>query len=250
MTEISLDVFPCVYGSVPWLVPPDEPESVAFLREHGTPVVFERGESVFFGEKQLVFLIESGLVATLPGRAAGYRRAVGLFGPQTILGAVRALGRGLRGMPLDARTLTHVSARSLPIGDFLAAVEAKPELHIRMLQNCVRKTENQIEGVIMNDLLPVGVRLLVLLEVLMRAGDAPAVPEAGFVPLPFEVTVSDLATIVHATREMTSRLLSDAVHDGVLQKKGRHLYVDRQRVTQRIALAQRDPRGRRDGNDA
>ena len=86
MTEISLDVFPCVYGSVPWLVPPDEPESVAFLREHGTPVVFERGESVFFGEKQLVFLIESGLVATLPGRAAGYRRAVGLFGPQTILG--------------------------------------------------------------------------------------------------------------------------------------------------------------------
>ena len=153
-------------------------------------------------------------------------------------------------MPLDARTLTHVSARSLPIGDFLAAVEAKPELHIRMLQNCVRKTENQIEGVIMNDLLPVGVRLLVLLEVLMRAGDAPAVPEAGFVPLPFEVTVSDLATIVHATREMTSRLLSDAVRDGVLQKKGRHLYVDRQRVTQRIALAQRDPRGHRDGNDA
>lgn len=250
MTEISLDVFPCVYGSVPWLVPPDEPESVAFLREHGTPVVFERGESVFFGEKQLVFLIESGLVATLPGRAAGYRRAVGLFGPQTILGAVRALGRGLRGMPLDARTLTHVSARSLPIGDFLAAVEAKPELHIRMLQNCVRKTENQIEGVIMNDLLPVGVRLLVLLEVLMRAGDAPAVPEAGFVPLPFEVTVSDLATIVHATREMTSRLLSDAVRDGVLQKKGRHFYVDRQRVTQRIALAQHDPRGHRDGNDA
>lgn len=102
----------------------------------------------------------------------------------------------------------------------------------------------------MNDLLPVGVRLLVLLEVLMRAGDAPAVPEAGFVPLPFEVTVSDLATIVHATREMTSRLLSDAVRDGVLQKKGRHLYVDRQRVTQRIALAQRDPRGHRDGNDA
>ncbi len=246
MTEISLEVFPCVYGSVPWLVPPDEPESVAFLREHGTPVVFERGESVFFGEKQLVFLIESGLVATLPGRAAGYRRAVGLFGPQTILGAVRALGRG---MPLDARTLTHVSARSLPIGDFLAAVEAKPELHIRMLQNCVRKTENQIEGVIMNDLLPVGVRLLVLLEVLMRAGDAPAVPEAGFVPLPFEVTVSDLATIVHATREMTSRLLSDAVRDGVLQKKGRHLYVDRQRVTQEIALAQRDPRARREGND-
>lgn len=33
-------------------------------------------------------------------------------------------------------------------------------------------------------------------------------------------------------------------------EKGRHLYVDRQRVTQRIALAQRDPRGHRDGNDA
>ena len=103
-----------------------------------------------------------------------------------------------------------------------------------MLQNCVRKAENQLEGVIVNDLLPVGVRLLVLLEVLMRAGGAPESPEAGFVPLPFDVTVSDLATIVHATREMTSRLLSDAVREGLLDKKGRHLYVERQRVAQRI----------------
>lgn len=118
MTEISLNVFPCVYGSVPWLVPPDESEAVAFLREHGTPVVYERGESVFFGEKQLVFLIESGLVATLPGRAADYRRTVGLFGPHTILGAVRARARlardAARRADAHARLGTEPSDRGFP----------------------------------------------------------------------------------------------------------------------------------------
>ena len=103
MTEISLDVFPCVYGSVPWLVPPDEPESVAFLREHGTPVVFERGESVFFGEKQLVFLIESGLVATVTVARWGFSDRKRFSVPYARSGAACAGCRSTHGRSRTSR---------------------------------------------------------------------------------------------------------------------------------------------------
>lgn len=197
---------PSVYAECPWLVPKDVPEVVAFIRAYGTEVAFRRGEATRFGEGNAVYLIEDGLVATQPGRVGDYERIIGLFGPERILGLIRAVGRGRRKMPLQATALTPVRAVRLEIGRVLDFIEADPALHVRVLRNALHKAESQIDGVIMNDGLPLYARVLWALEVLTLDldGDEEDV-EDGPCPLPNGITITEIGLLVHASREMTSR---------------------------------------------
>ncbi len=222
---------PSVYAECPWLVPKDVPEVVAFIRAHGTEVAFRRGVATRFGEGNAVYLIEDGLVATQPGRVGDYERIIGLFGPERILGLIRAVGRGRRKMPLQATALTPVRAVRLEIGRVLDFIEADPALHARVLRNALHKAESQIDGVIMNDGLPLYERVLWALEVLTLdldeedADDEAA--EDGPCPLPTGITITEIGLLVHASREMTSRAVGDAVRAGVVKKEGRRLLIDR-----------------------
>lgn len=219
---------PSVYAEYPWLVPKDVPEVVAFIRAHGTEVAFRRGEATRFGEGNAVYLIEDGLVATQPGRVGDYERIIGLFGPERILGLIRAVGRGSRKMPLQATALTPVRAVRLEIGQALDFIEADPALHARVLRNALHKAESQIDGVIMNDGLPLYARVLWALEVLTLDldGDEEDV-EDGPCPLPTGITITEIGLLVHASREMTSRAVGDALRAGVVRKEGRRLLIDR-----------------------
>lgn len=229
---------PSVYAECPWLVPKDVPEVVAFIRAHGTEVAFRRGEATRFGEGNAVYLIEDGLVATQPGRVGDYERIIGLFGPERVLGLIRAVGRGRRKMPLKATALTPVRAVRLEIGRVLDFIEADPALHVRVLRNALHKAESQIDGVIMNDGLPLYERVLWALEVLtLDLDEEDADDEAAEddpCPLPTGITITEIGLLVHASREMTSRAVGDAVRAGVVKKEGRRLLIDRKALRRAI----------------
>ena len=130
---------PSVYAECPWLVPKDVPEVVAFIRAHGTEVAFRRGEATRFGEGNAVYLIEDGIVATQPGRVGDYERIIGLFGPERVLGLIRAVGRGSRKMPLQATALTPVRAVRLEIGQALDFIETDELLEVTPKSLRIRK---------------------------------------------------------------------------------------------------------------
>lgn len=223
---------PSVYADCPWLVPKDLPEVIDFIRRNGMSVTFRRGEATLFGEAHYVYLIEEGLVATQPGGVGDFQRIVGLFGPDRILGLVRAVGRGRRAMPLQATALTPVRAVRLDLGLLLHFIEANPALHTRVLLNALHKTESQIDGVIINDGLPLYARVLWALEVLSLDLDedesvGTAADENRLAPLPAGITISEIALLVHASREMTSRAVGGAARAGIARKEGRRLLIDR-----------------------
>ena len=224
-----MEALPCVYGPRPWLVAADEPETAAYFREHGRAEVFQPGTVLPFGREDVIYFIEHGLIATVPTRDGSLTRIAGLFGAETTLGLVRVLRGGYRKMRLYATALSKISARVASIGDFLnwfSRLDA--EVRIRILQNCISKTECHLEGVFVNDLQPVNMRLLWIFEILFQAANAPLAP--GFVPLPWPITISSVAMIIHTTREMASRGISEWCRAGVMKRDGRRLLVDRERV--------------------
>lgn len=235
-TPAATPKLPVIYGDCPWLVPADIPEVIDLVRRNGTPFECRRGETMLFGTGRHVYWIEEGLVATEPLGREATARFIGLFGPQAVLGIVRAVGRGTRSMALSARALTPVRGKRLEIPMLLSFLHADPSLHVRVLENCLRKTECQIDGVIVNDLLPLNDRVLIAAAVLLRATAVRTdVPDEELIPLLPGITVSELALLVHASREMTSRAVGEAVRAGVLVKDGRRLLVRRAQLDAALA---------------
>ena len=71
------------------------------------------GESLPLGRKNTLYLIEEGLIASVPLYQGGTSRLCGLFGPKTVLGLVMALrdsGDNHHSMALSARALTNTRA--------------------------------------------------------------------------------------------------------------------------------------------
>lgn len=228
-----MDVQPFVYCERPWLVSVDEPEVAAYFRAEGALELFPVGADIAFGRERRLYFIENGLVATIPEPGVGIARVVGLFGANTTLGLVRALRRGGGRMKLRAVTLSAVRTKTIPLDVFDDWLASQPvELRMRVLQNCISKSECQLEGVLVNDLQSVNARLLWLVETLFVAAARPLEP--GFAPLPWPITISTLSMMAHTTREMASRGISEWCREGVFKREGRRLLVDRTRL--KVAL--------------
>lgn len=90
-TEKSSPTEQLVYGRRPWLVPGEAPFLVKFFEENGEEILLRHGESLPLGRKNTLYLIEEGLIASVPLYQGGTSRLCGLFGPKTVLGLVMAL---------------------------------------------------------------------------------------------------------------------------------------------------------------
>ena len=88
-----------------------------------------------------------------------------------------------------------------------------------MLLNCIAKSECQVESVLVNDLCSVDDRVEIAVAVLFRAA---GITEAQLpAALPWDIPVSDIASLVHAERAMTSRAVGRMVSSGLLERSGR-----------------------------
>lgn len=173
-----------IYGRNPWLMVEDADEVADFFRNSGTPFVSHRRDIVHFGSQPHVYWIESGLVASSATTA-----------------------------------VTDVSGFAIPLELYARWVSENPERERAMLLNCIAKSECQVEGVLVNDLCSVDDRVEIAVAVLFRAA---GITEAQLpAALPWDIPVSDIASLVHAERAMTSRAVGRMVSSGLLERSGR-----------------------------
>lgn len=215
-----------VYGVRPWLVCEDLPEVAALFRTEGTPFEVSRRTIIDLGQDASVYWIEDGMIGTYPAADGSWSYIAGLFGPNTVLGSVRALGHPGKKMALIASAFCDVRGYRLPTAQYRAWVAADPIRNREMLENCIGKTECQLEGSFVSGTCLVPERLLQAFRVLFAAARIP--DDAEFAELPWNFSVTDLSQLVHAERGMVSRAISAWVRLGLCEKRGRHLYISRQ----------------------
>ena len=138
-----------------------------------------------------------------------------LFVPRTILGGPKAL---LHKRPLELTFRTLSPVRALQFRRFLAD---HPGIELEYLRTLAWNHEAQLDGLLVNGLDPVPVRLARLFLSLLAIGGEES--SAGL--LPIEPTVDELALMVHATRAVVNRLLSDWIKRGLIERSGRKIIV-------------------------
>lgn len=212
-----------IYRRNPWLMIEDSDEVADFFKASGTPFVCHRRDIVHFGSQPNVYWIESGLVASSATTDVDRMRWIALFSRRTLLGSVRAIGHAQAAMTLMATAVTDVCGYAVPLELYARWAAESPERERRLLRNCIAKSECQVEGVLVNDLCSVDDRVEIAVAVLFRAA---GITEAQLpAELPWNVSVSDIACLVHAERAMTSRAVSRMAANGLLERSGRRLLL-------------------------
>lgn len=212
------------YGHRPWLTICDAPQTGEFFKANGGAFGLARGESLDFGRGHFVFWIERGLIATFPFETMSEPVVMGLFGPRTVLGSVMVLSRRENRMAIAARALADVSGWKLSASVFRDWALGDPERAQEFFCNCVGKTECQLEGSVANDLLTVPGRLALLFQTLLQGAGLDWRREESYpLELPWPLTVTDLASIVHAERSRVSAAVSRFTRAGILGREGRRM---------------------------
>lgn len=254
-----------VYGRRPWLVP-TEPEILSqFMQKKGRTVALRHGESLPLGNDSTLYWIEDGLLASVPLHQGESSRLCGLFGPGSVLGLVMALrtpAGNVRPMALNARALTTTRTLAVSLRDFYDWLHQQSgPTKEAVYRSAIAKTEAQLEGVFVNDIYPIPVRLLWALTVLTTpelvpaqgreslpafiTETTPAAHSAGakvtWTGLPRGVTLSDIAALTHTNREMISRTFAEVQKEGWVVRQGRRLWVNRDAILLQLSHAIHQP---------
>lgn len=210
------------YSDRPWLLRPDD-ERFAELFSGGAAEERPAHDIFTFGLDRAVRRVESGLVATYVLFGGGIGRMTGLFPAGTLLGAPKAVIHSGEPMPLVARAIGPVVMRRISADAFQSALAEMPDLRTAYIERLLSNHESQIDGLLVNDLAPLKIRTGLLLLALFEAAGAPLAP--GWSRVPYPVTAQELSEMAHATRSAVSRELSALAKAGLLQRKGRSIYV-------------------------
>lgn len=207
-----------LYSKCPWRFHPDPPPLEKLFVD--APVVeLPAHIDHAFGRESFVYWIDQGILATCAPRTRGPRMTA-LFVPRTILGGPKAL---LHKPPLELtiRTLSPVRLRRRDALQFRRFLADHPGIELEYLRTLAWNHEAQLDGLLVNGLDPVPVRLARLFLSLLAIGGE----ESSAGPLPIEPTVDELALMVHATRAVVNRLLSDWIKRGLIERSGRKIIV-------------------------
>ena len=212
-----------IYGRNPWLMVEDSDEVADFFKTSGRTFFSRRRDIVHFGDSPHVYWIESGLAASSATTGIEKLRWIGLFARRTLLGSVRAIGHNQADMTLMATALVDTCGYAVPLELYTRWAAESPERERALLVNCIAKAECQVEGVLVNDLCSVDDRVEIAVAVLFRA--AGITEQQLPATLPWDISVSDIASLVHAERAMTSRAVSRMAAEGLLERPGRSLVL-------------------------
>lgn len=203
-----------VYSSSPWLIPRDPGPVAALFTRSGRPCAFRARHVFNFGEQPRAYLIERGLVGTYARSPEGAPLLIALFPPGTILGAEKSLKEAFRIKPLEARALLPVRALALDSAQFNRELADSPDLLELALRAFLRHDDSKIEGLLINGTLDLPSRLALMIATIFTALGQPLDREPR--PLPRQVTVTELARLVHSSRPVLSRVLSQWARGGLI----------------------------------
>jgi CRP-like cAMP-binding protein len=179
--------------------------------------LFQRGDG---GDR--LYVVASGLVRLSMGTADGRIITVRLAGPGEMIGEIAALDGGAR--TADATAVVAGEAASLSRADLGRLISAHPGLRDAVLSTLcerLRATTLQLESVALMPLETRAARLL--LAFARRSGTA---SRDGRVSFPCDVSQSELAALVGASRPKLNRVLMQFEADGLLARNGRVYAVD------------------------
>lgn len=208
-----------LYSKCPWRFHPDPPLLEKLFVDVPVVELPAHIDDHAFGRESFVYWIDQGILATCAPRTRGPRMTA-LFVPRTILGGPKALLHK-RPLELTIRTLSPVRLRRRDALQFRRFLADHPGIELEYLRTLAWNHEAQLDGLLVNGLDPVPVRLARLFLSLLAIGGEES--SAGL--LPIEPTVDELALMVHATRAVVNRLLSDWIKRGLIERNGRKIIV-------------------------
>lgn len=176
-------------------------------------------------ESRDLFLVVKGAVDVANYSSSGREIAFATIGAGEYFGELSAIDD----MPRSA-TVTAVEdclMAVMPRSVFLDLVRSEPRVALKVMNRLaliIRTCDDRIM-----DLSTLGAVQRVYIELLRLCGPDPAVSNLWSVyPMP---TQADIAARASTTRETVARVLGHLTHNGIIQRKGRTLYInDRERL--------------------
>ena len=202
------------------LAPEDRQAAAKAMREQtyaAGQVIFSRGDT-----SRDVFLVLEGKVRLSVVSLEGRELSFSLAEPGAVFGEIAALDGGAR--TADATAVVAGEAASLSRADLGRLISAHPGLRDAVLSTLcerLRATTLQLESVALMPLETRAARLL--LAFARRSGTA---SRDGRVSFPCDVSQSELAALVGASRPKLNRVLMQFEADGLLARNGRVYAVD------------------------
>lgn len=199
---------------------------------HRGGVIFTTGDvadGVYFLVKGKVKLSRS-FDSTEPGRPAVRESLLRLLGPGSMFGELSALDGGHRSS--TATAVVETTLAHLPMERLQALMVRRPEIatgFLKQLASRLRWADLVLSGLAVND---VGGRIA---ATLLYLADALGEPGNGGIVVRHDLTQSELASMVGATRETVNRTLTDLATRGIIDNGIRRLTIlDTERLRQRI----------------
>ena len=214
-----------LYSACPWRFHPD-PEELGELFDGAAEMTLAAHANHAFGREPFVYLIDEGVLATYAPITHGLRMTA-LFTKGSVLGGPKAL---LHGEPMDLTVLalTPVKLRRRNAVQFRRWLADRPAVELKYLRSLALNHEAQIDGLLINGIDAVPVRLARLFPTLLEIGGASgdSSPSGGSAELPIEPTVEELGLMIHATRAVVNRVLVDWEKSGRIARTARRIRVN------------------------
>ena len=212
-----------IFVNYPYVCP-REPEPIAErIRRHGTLREVAAGEVLKRGgDANRLFLLEEGLCAYyVAGDVTGHPTIMSLILPGTSMGDMTASVGKRCNVETRAVTASRIWCTSADFFD--RHVFNDPAVARLKFQHVVAKQEATIEGMIANFTLPPEQRLKTLIKaVLLYAG---ALPEEGWVRIPYRISAETLGQTVNLTRQTVTAIISGWRRNGQARRAGLDLEV-------------------------
>ena len=209
-----------IYSDRPWLFSP-VPDEVAALFADAPLRVLPAGSRMSFGSAREVHWVKDGLFATYAGFRGEFRLMTGLFGPGALLGAVKAFTHPGRRMELRLRAVADTTIATMDAVRFRQILAESDGLRDQVFRYLLVMHERQLDGLLMAEYLPLADRLALLIATLYDVAGVPLSPI--LTPVPYPVTASDLAVMLHSERASVSRVLSNWRKHNAFRREGRTL---------------------------
>jgi CRP-like cAMP-binding protein len=212
-------------GRSPLFAPLTEPERRA-VAEEMREVSYAPGQ-VIFGRGDAgrdIYLVTGGRVRlsilTAEGRELSFAHAE----PGTIFGEIAMLDGGPR--TADATAVNKVTALTLSKGAFTRLIESRPHLAeaaIRFLCARVREADQQLEAIA---LYPIEGRLARFFLATAKQRSAGKAPGGGKVTIDLEMSQSELALLVGASRPKVNAALASLEDSGAIERQDNRVTCD------------------------
>lgn len=197
-------------------------DDLDLLIGHASPQVYKKGDTVFREGSfpSSIFFIATGKVKKYKTDKTGREQIIYVANAGELIGYHAVLSDGR--YPDSAATLEESTLTAIDREDFLRALGHSPTLNRRLLQNLSHEFTVLINNLTLFARRSVRERLALQLIVLREKY------KVNFEPgTPVEINLSreDLASLAGTTRENVVRMLTEFKEEGLLQTKGRKIFI-------------------------